>query len=242
MSCLALPGVGWFHFEGEGVALVEAAVDTELYILAFFLAVIFVSLAVLYFWRSHGREVEEAYTRKLLECLQPADHLPSLVFPGTEYSFNRRILIRLLSELTVVISGVEGRILRLIFRENRLYTHILCECCSGNNYRKIRILSIFQDIPLPEELSAEVERFHDSRNAELRMISLLIRLNSLPEQMMARLAAWPHKLSDRDCANLYALAERRGVPLNEVEKLLDSTNPSVVRFGQRILKWKGLAV
>jgi hypothetical protein len=227
---------------GGGLSLVRAALETEVYILVMLLGIIFVSLVLLWFWRRQGKGVHEQYTRKLMECLQPRDSLPPLLFPGIEYAFNRRILIRLLSELAVVLAGVEGRILRLIFHDNGLYRHILHECRAGDDYRKVMALSVFQDVPLPEELVGELGRFHDSRNSELRMIALLVHLNGRPGEMMNRLATWPHELSDRDCANIYALAQRCCVPVPEVEKLLTSANPSVVRFGQRVLKMKGFTV
>ena len=220
--------------------MVESAIETQVYILVLFYALIAVSMAGIYFRNRLSREVKEIYTQKLCECLQPQDHLPSLVFPDIEYSFNRRILIRLLVDLTVMLEGVEGRILLLIFHDNGLYGHILSECRYNNDHRKIRAMSVFQDIPIPDEVMNELERFLNSRNNELRMISLLVWLNQKPEEMMERLTRYPHELSDRDCANIYALAQRRYVPAMEAVKLLSSSNPTVSRFGKRVLKLKGL--
>lgn len=89
------------------------------------------------------------------------------------------------------------------------------------------------------DLMTEFSRFLDSRNNELRMVSLLVWLNQDPPEMLDRLAGYPHELSDRDCANIYALAQRRYIPVAEAEKLIHSPNPSVVRFGRRVLKLNG---
>lgn len=218
---------------------VQLALETQVYILLLFYLLIFFSMAGVYFWNRWGKGVRENYTRQLLECLQPQDHLPYLVFPDIEYAFNRRVLIRLLVDLTVVLEGVEGRILILIFNDNGLYRHILRECRYKNDYRKIMAMSVFQDIRIPDYMMEELRRFLDSQNKELRMFSMLVWLNQEPEEMMDRLARYPHELSDRDCANINALAQRRTIFVSEAEKLLDSPNASVCRFGRRVLKLNG---
>lgn len=219
--------------------MVSPALETLLYVLFLFYGLIIISLMGLYFWNRISRSVRETYTRKLCECLQPQDSLPSMVFPDIEYAFNRRVLIRLLVNLTPMLEGVEGRILRLIFHDNGLDRHILQECRFYDDFRKIRSISVFIDIPIPADLMTEFSRFLDSRNNELRMVSLLVWLNQDPPEMLDRLAGYPHELSDRDCANIYALAQRRYIPVAEAEKLIHSPNPSVVRFGRRVLKLNG---
>lgn len=221
--------------------MVARALETLLYCLGVFYSLIVLGLLGSFLWRRFSRGIRETYTRKLCECLQPQDSLPDMVFPDIQYSFNRRILIRLLSDLTAMLEGVEGRILRLIFHENGLDFHILRECRIYNDFRKIHAMSVFVDIPIPDSLMKEVDRFMDSQNKELRMVALLVWLNREPESMMERLAGYPHELSDRSCANIYALAQRRYVSAAEARKLLDSPNLSVVRFGQRVLKLKGLS-
>ena len=219
--------------------MVTTALETLLYCLGLFYSLIILGLFGSFLLNRFSRGIRETYTRKLCECLQPQDHLPDMVFPDIQYSFNRRILIRLLTDLTAMLEGVEGRILRLIFHENGLDFHILRECRIYNDFRKIHAMSVFIDIPIPEGLMKEVSRFMDSQNNELRMVSLLVWLNREPETMLERLSGYPHALSDRDCANIYALAQRRYIPASEAEKLLDSPNLSVARFGKRVLKLNG---
>jgi len=216
--------------------MVISALETLLYCLGIFYALIFLGMIGSLMWNRFSGSVRETYTLKLCECLQPQDHLPEMVFPDIQYAFNRRVLIRLLVELSSMLEGVEGRILRLIFHENGLDFHILRECRLHNDYRKINAMSVFIDIPIPDHIQKELSRFFDSQNNELRMVALLVWLNREPETMMDRLAGYPHLLSDRDCANIYSLAQRRSVAYTEAEKLLASSNPSVVRFGERVLR------
>ena len=221
--------------------MVATALETLLYCLGLFYALIVLGMVGSLLWGNVSRSVRETYTEKLCQCLQPQNHLPDVIFPDIQYSFNRRVLVRLLTELTTMLEGVEGRILRLIFLENGLDYHILRECRLYNDFRKIHAMSVFIDIPITAGLMKETARFMDSQNNELRMVALLVWLNQEPETMIERLVEYPHELSDRDCANIYALAQRRYVPVTEAEKLVDSANPSVVRFGQRVLKLNGLA-
>ncbi len=199
-------------------------------------AVILAEVAVVRLYRRFSGPIREKYTRQLLECLQPGDTLPSTRFPDTEYLFHRRRLIELLGELSPMLEGVEHRILRLIFYNNDLDRHILQECRWKNELRKTRALSVFVDVPMPDELTDELGRFRDSANLELRMVALLAWLNHDPEALFERLAEHPHPLSDRECANIYALARRRGVALEGAGELLRSGNPSVIRFGRNVLK------
>jgi hypothetical protein len=215
--------------------------EMQVVILLLFSVMILLSMTGLCCSSRRENRIRESYTRKLMECLQPADRLPDLVFPGIERAFNRRLLIRLLTDLTVVLEGVEGQMLVLIFNENGLYRHILRECRRGSVYRKIMALSVFQDIFIPGYIEKELglSRFLESGHRELRMVALLVWLNQDPPRMMQRLADWRYELSDRDCANIYALAERRCIPVSAAEQLLDSANPSVIRFGQKVLKRNG---
>ncbi len=191
-------------------------------------------------WRRISRPIRENYTRRLLECLQPQESLPVTRFPDTEYLFHRRLLIGLLTGLASSLDGVEYRILRLVFHENGLDRHVLTECRYRDDIHKIRALAVFIDIPMPAELVDELGRFRESRNHELRMTALLAWLNHDSATLFERLAGHSLALSDRECAGIYALARLRGVPLAGAGALLDSCNPSVARFGRRVLKLNGV--
>ncbi|MDR0954497.1 MAG: hypothetical protein LBM20_03845 [Rikenellaceae bacterium] len=220
--------------------MAQTVFDTLLYCLCFFYGLILLGSIGLYGWRLLSRGVRASYTQKLFECLQPQDHLPSMVFPEIEYAFNRRVLIHLLTRLAPMLEGVEGRILRLIIHDNGLDRQILQDCRYHDDYRKVESLSVFIETPIPEAMMNELHHFLDSPNNELRMVTLLVWLNQEPAQLIERLAGYPHELSDRDCANIYALAQRRNIPVTGVEALTHSPNPSVVRFGRRALKLNGM--
>lgn len=214
--------------------------DTLVIVLLLFYGLILISLVGLYVWNRISEPVRETYTQRLCDCLRPQDTLPSMVFPDIEYSFNRRILVNLLSTLSPMLEGVESRILRLIFYDNGLEHHILRECRFQDDLRKIRSLSIFIDFPIPERLMTALSGLLNSRNNELRMVVLLAWLNQEPARIIDRLVEYPHELSDRECANIYALVQRRrDIPTQEAEKLFRSANPSVIRFGYRVLKLHG---
>lgn len=215
--------------------MLETAIETMIYIQVVLWALILLGMTASYCWRKYSRNIKESYTRKLCECLQPQDQLPDVVFPDIQYSFNRRILLQLLSDLSVMLEGVEGRILRLIFHENGLDYHIQTECRLHDDHRKIRALSVFIDIPLPEGQMPELQRFLNSRNNELQMVALLVWLNQKPEEMAIRLSRYPHPLSDRECSNMYALGQRHALPISDVRYLLDSPNPYVRRFGRKVI-------
>ncbi len=212
------------------------ALHALLWVLVVLYAAIVAGIAGAWLYRRFSRPIRESYTRRLLECLQPGDSLPTTRFPDTEYLFHRRRLIDLLGELSPMLEGVEHRILRLIFYDNDLDRHIVQECRWKNDFRKTRAVSVFVDVPMPDALTDELGRFRDSANLELRMVALLAWLNHDPTELFERLVEHPHPLSDRECANIYSLARRRGVPLGEAEKLLRSENPAVIRFGRRVLK------
>jgi len=219
--------------------MIGPVVETLLYCLGLFYGLIVLGMFGSILWNSHSRSVRQDYVRKLCECLQPQDHLPDMIFPEIQYAFNRRILIRLLTDLSAMLEGVEGRILRLILHENGLDFHVLRECRVFNEFRKIRALSVFVDIPIPDGLMHEISRYMECRNHELRMVVLLAWLNQQPGKLIDRLCGYPHPLTDRDCANIFNLLQRRSVPLTQAEKLLQSENPSVIRFGERVLKLSG---
>ncbi len=113
--------------------MVSPALETLVIVLLFFYGLIVVCSVALYGWNRFSSPIREKYTQKLCDCLGPQDRLPSMVFPGIEYSFNRRILIKLLSSLSPMLEGVESRILRLIFHDNVFgfcITHILNTGCA----------------------------------------------------------------------------------------------------------------
>ena len=216
--------------------MVKAAFETEIIILLLFLGLIFVSMMVVYARNRLAKNVRETYTMKLCECLQPQDSLPDVRFPDIQYLFHRRVLIRLIGDLTVMLEGVEARILQLVFHSNGLYHHILRECRTGNDMQKVRAISVYLDLPIQPNMMVEISRYLDSENHELRMVTLLIWLNMDPAGMIEKLVDYPHTLSDRDCANIYSLFNRRHVAPEEAVKLLESPNPSVLRFGKQVQK------
>lgn len=192
------------------------------------------------FGRRRREKVAEQYDELICKYLAPADKLVPFTFPGLSRKVNREVLVSRIYTLTTHLTGVEKRMLVLMFRSNSLYMDIFSKYTKGSKNRLCKVLFLFNEIPAPNYGMFRIGHHMYSEDRNVRLFALIAYFNHDPKKVIPMLKSYPYDLAPRDFANIYAFISSNSVPMHNVELLLDSKNKTVALFGEKLMKIYGM--
>lgn len=151
----------------------------------------------------------------------------------------RRLLCEAMGGLVAMTYGLDGRPLRQIVERYGLDRWLLHRCRRRHGYRRARALALMACLPVDASMAASVAPWLRSANRYVRFYALTVQLSADPSHAVQHIAAYPHRLSASEVAELMALLRRGILPL-AYGPLLEARNPNLRRVGLAIVRQFGV--
>ena len=149
---------------------------------------------------------------------------------------NRVVLIGQIYELSQHLFGPQHNQLLKLFRIRKLLKHVLFKLTISGKSDKALYLKLFSTIIINQTLLHKFYKYLFSEHNELRRFAQLSLLNYDPDALKEILHNYPYYLTLWDQIHFLEIIDRRATIPPDFYFYLESSNPSVVIFGLRMIR------
>ncbi len=182
------------------------------------------------------KEIGKAYLLLIANYLVDVQQYEYPVFPKLYNRLNRTVLIEHVYNLSKNLFGKKHNKLLKLFRIRRLLRHVLFQITISGKARKATYLKLFSHIILNQALLYKFHKYLFSKHHELRRFAQLSMLNYDIDSLGEILQDYRYYLTTWDQIHFLEVIERRATIPPDFYIYLQSSNPTVVIFGLRMIR------
>ncbi|GEM_PF-1419785 len=210
---------------------------------AFIISIVTIMLVVLvvklrrYRQNKKWQRIWHLYRHILIRYLthNPEEEVPD--FPGLNKATHKKVLIRQLYQLANDIYGRKQLKLQHVYETKKLHGFIIRKIRRGTSVERTLYLKYLSIRPFKTGPAQKLFKFVRIANPRVRLYSQLAFISQYPYQAFSFLEDYPYSLTEWEQLNLYASMLHNSIPIPELYHYLDASNPTVVIFTLRMIRW-----